>query len=371
MSKASLNLTTNLSKILHGQIQQVGSISVAEFMSTALSHPEHGYYNTRDPFGRSGDFITAPEVSQMFGELIGLWAAAVWRLMGGPQNIRLIELGPGRGTLMADALRAIKQSIPEFCDKLCVDLVDISPVLKQCQSETLQQWKEAIDICWHDDLAAIPDGPSIIIANEFFDALPVHQYENTQEGWCERFVGLNENEDFCFTLGEELKNNSIIPENLRSASIGQIFESNLESVHVVERLCDRLKFQNGACLVVDYGHVKQGLGDTVQAVKNQKYHNLFQQIGEADLTAHVDFEAMSMTAADHGCQIFGPITQKTLLERLGIVVRAEQLKGTSESHQAVAVQQAYDRLIGEDEMGVLFKAMAFTNSSMMSIPGFE
>ena len=124
MSKASLNLTTNLSKILHGQIQQVGSISVAEFMSTALSHPEHGYYNTRDPFGRSGDFITAPEVSQMFGELIGLWAAAVWQLMGGPQNIRLIELGPGRGTLMADALRAIKQSIPEFCDKLCVDLVD-------------------------------------------------------------------------------------------------------------------------------------------------------------------------------------------------------------------------------------------------------
>jgi len=371
MSKMRPNRITDLSKVLHGRIKQDGPISVAEFMATALSHPEYGYYNTRDPFGRSGDFITAPEVSQMFGELIGLWAAAVWQLMGCPQNVHIIELGPGRGTLMADALRALKQSVPEFSKTLCVDLVDISPVLKQCQSETLQHWKQDVDICWHDDVNAISDGPCIIIANEFFDALPVHQYENTQEGWCERFIGLNAQEDFCFTLGDILMNDTIIPENFRSASIGQIYESNLESMHIVERLCGRLTSQNGACLIVDYGHTKQGLGDTVQAVKNQKYHNLFKLIGEADITAHVDFESLCMTATDHGCRVFGPTTQKVLLEQLGIGIRAERLKVSSNPQQAIAVQQAYERLIGEDEMGVLFKAMAFTNSSMMSMPGFE
>ena len=363
--------TPDLSAILRKRIKQDGPISVADFMAAALGHPQHGYYNTRDPFGRSGDFITAPEVSQMFGELIGLWAAAAWQIMEQPQNIRFIEMGPGRGTLMADALRAIHQAMPDFCNKLSLDLVDISPVLKKRQNKSLQQWMKTVQINWHDTIDSITDGPSIVIANEFFDALPVCQYEKINEGWCERRIGLDGDSELHFMQGAILEDVSIIPERLRSAPVGQIFESNSKSIHVVEKLCDRLKTQNGICLLLDYGHVRQGLGETVQAVKDQKYHDLFNQPGEADITAHVDFEALGVTAASSGCRVFGPITQKMFLERLGIRTRAEKLMTASQSDQTEAVHQALDRLIGDDEMGTLFKVMAFTDLSILSLPGFE
>ena len=182
MPKSMPSTISDLVNILRDRITKEGPISVAEFMAIALSHPQQGYYITRDPLGRSGDFITAPEVSQMFGELIGLWAATIWQIMGCPQNIRLIELGPGRGTLMADALRAIDQAMPAFSDTLCVDLIEISPILRKHQEKSLQTWRKKTNVSWHDAIETIPAAPSIVLANEFFDALPVRQYERLTEG---------------------------------------------------------------------------------------------------------------------------------------------------------------------------------------------
>ncbi len=340
-------------------------------MAIALSHPQQGYYITRDPLGRSGDFITAPEVSQMFGELIGLWAATIWQIMGCPQNIRLIELGPGRGTLMADALRAIDQAMPAFSDTLCVDLIEISPILRKHQEKSLQTWRKKTNVSWHDAIETIPAAPSIVLANEFFDALPVRQYERLTEGWCERLVGLDDRGKFCFERSGILTDTSIIPERLRIASAGLIFESNPSSLSIVGKLCDRMIGQKSACLIIDYGHTKQSLGETVQAVKDQKYHDPLSDPGEADLTAHVDFEALSAVARDKGCRVFGPVLQKEFLEQLGIRERAEKLMAGATTSEAKDVQQALDRLIGDREMGTLFKVASFADSSVTSMPGFE
>jgi len=365
------NTAPDLANILRDRISKEGPISVAAFMATALSHPQQGYYVTRDPLGRSGDFITAPEVSQMFGELIGLWAATVWQFQDCPQNIRLIELGPGRGTLMADALRAIDQAMPDLSRALCVDLVEISPILRERQKESLLSWHQKIDINWHDTIDTIPGAPCIIIANEFFDALPVHQYERLSEGWCERLVGLDEGGGFCFEHSGILADDSVIPEHFQYEPVGQFFESNPSSIDIVGKLCDRMAGQKSACLIIDYGHIKQGVGETMQAIKGQIFHDVLCDPGEADLTAHVDFEALSTEAKNKGCRVYGPVLQKEFLEGLGIQARAEKLMAGATPDQAKDVQRALDRLIGEQEMGTLFKVVSFSDLNVAALPGFE
>ncbi len=360
---------TALATHLRQVIRREGAITVARFMSETLGHPEHGYYMTRDPFGAGGDFITAPEVSQMFGELIGLWVAAVWQALGGPKKLSLIELGPGRGTLMADALRAVK-TVPKLSSALDVHLVDMSPALRAIQQRALAQagafWHQRLE----DALAAAGDAPTVVIANEFFDALPIHQLIRSDEGWRQRLVGLDAEERFAF----QLDNNptglaAMIPPALTDVPMGSVVELSPASLNLVGELARHVLRGGGAALIIDYGHSAPGAGDTLQAVKGHGYVDIFETPGEADLTAHVDFTALATVARQQGAAVFGPIEQRRFLEALGLRLRAERLAAAT-PERAAEIWSAHRRLTAEDAMGTLFKALAIARPGM-AIPGFS
>jgi NADH dehydrogenase [ubiquinone] 1 alpha subcomplex assembly factor 7 len=352
------------------RISLAGPMPVAQFMDLALSHPECGYYMTRDPLGRAGDFITAPEISQMFGELIGLWAAEVWRLMGQPAAVRLIELGPGRGTLMLDALRAAKAS-PEFHNALIAHLVETSPVLQRRQRETLAGLK--VPTLWHGELADVPGGPSIVIANEFFDALPVHQAIRQSDGWHERVVELRADGAFAFGLAAEPLRlfEHTLPPALRNAPDGAIYEWRTD--HMVSDICRRILHGGGAALVIDYGHIRSAAGETLQAVRGHSYVDALAAPGLADLTAHVDFSALAFSAECIGARTHGPIEQARFLQRIGIETRAAALKATAPNGMASKIDAAVARLTagGKTGMGTMFKVLAFTDPQLGALPGFD
>jgi NADH dehydrogenase [ubiquinone] 1 alpha subcomplex assembly factor 7 len=347
-----------------------GPMSVAAFMGLCLGHPEHGYYMTRDPFGRGGDFVTAPEVSQMFGELIGLWAAAVWQAMGAPARLALVELGPGRGTLMADALRAVRV-VPAFGAALSVHLVETSPVLQRLQQERLGGLD--VPIAWHRDVAALPDGPLIVIANEFFDALPVHQAVKTTRGWHERMVGIDAAGALAFALHPDPIPGfaAIMPAGLAGAPAGAVYE--WRSGAIVADLAGRVARNGGAALMLDYGHVDSALGETLQAVGRHAFADPLTTPGALDLTAHVDFAALARMAERAGARVHGPVTQGAFLRRLGIEARAATLRAAATAAQAADVDAALARLTGpgQDAMGELFKAIAFADSGSGALPGFD
>lgn len=344
---------------------------VSEYMALCLFDPQHGYYTTRDPFGARGDFITAPEVSQMFGELIGLWAAAVWKQMGAPENVRLIELGPGRGTMMKDLLRAI-HIVPEFRLAIVVHLVEVSPLLRAQQENTLQN--AGVPAFWHTALADVPKGPSIIFANEFFDALPIKQAVKTERGWHERRIHIDDSGQFAFTIGSEPIPffQTLLPPQFDSARAGAIFEwrGDTEAMDVGRRVAD----DRGAALVIDYGHIETGLGETFQAVGQHAYADPLTVPGELDLTAHVDFRAVTRAIEAMGARGFGPIEQSQFLRRLGIEQRAATLKAkASRADSVTEIDHALMRLIGHSRtaMGELFKVAAFAHPSLGTPPGFE
>lgn len=336
-------------------------MAVERYMALCLSHPVHGYYATRDPLGAAGDFTTAPEISQIFGELIGLWAAAVWDGMGRPSPLRLIELGPGRGTLLADALRA-GRALPGFLDAVRLHLVETSPVLQGKQRETLRG--SPVPVSWHADLGEAPDGACVVIANEFFDALPIRQYVRTERGWCERLVGLHDDR-LAFGLAAEPDRAVTAP-----APIGTVLEAPAAGVALMTSLADRLVAQGGAALVIDYGGA--GRGDTLQAVKGHRFADPLAEPGEADLTAHVDFRALGEAARRRGAGVHGPVTQGGFLRSLGIEARAAALKRRATPTQAAAIDSALQRLAGDraEDMGDLFKAMAVTGPAAGPPPGF-
>ena len=343
---------------------------VAEYMSLCLTHPQHGYYMTRDPFGRSGDFITAPEISQMFGELIGLWAAAVWRKMGSPANLRLVELGPGRGTMMLDMLRAA-QVMPGFRQAIVVHLVEVSPVLERRQRQTLNGLD--VPLMWHRRIDDVPAGPLIVVANEFFDALPVHQAIKRQDGWCERLVGIGANGNFTFVTGSTPipRFAETLPDAVRDAPIDSIFEwRGQQEVFEIGR---RLVHDGGAALVIDYGHTEGEWGDTLQAVAGHAFAQPLEQPGRVDLTAHVDFQALTVAAESVGADVQGPLTQREFLQRLGIERRAESLKLRAAAEQAASIESAVMRLLEPkaDGMGRLFKVVGLTEPKLGALPGFE
>lgn len=341
-------------------------MTVADWMEACLADPEHGYYMTRDPFGRKGDFITSPEISQMFGELLGLWSAVVWQQMGQPDRVHLIELGPGRGTLMSDALRAAG-GVPAFIDAVHVHMVETSPVLKERQLSALRNVGVSID--WHDALKTVPKGPSIVLANEFLDALPIRQFVRDGGQWCERMVGLSEGR-FIFEAGAPLEKGAV-PENLADAPDGSIFEVSPAVAHVTQGLASRLVDDGGAALLIDYGHDSSGLGETLQALKGHEYADPLSLPGECDLTAHVDFAAVATHAKKAGARAWGPIGQGDLLERLGIGARAAQLLQGADPKQAEQIGAARHRLTGADAMGRLFRALALTDPGRPAPPGFE
>jgi NADH dehydrogenase [ubiquinone] 1 alpha subcomplex assembly factor 7 len=360
---------TALESEIRRRIAIAGPMPVADYMRLCLTHPKHGYYINRDPLGSDGDFITAPEISQMFGELIGLWLAAVWRQMGAPENIRLVELGPGRGTLILDALRAARV-VKGFREAIVLHLVEISPALQKLQQQRL----EGLDIpaLWHATLDDVPGGPSLVIANEFIDALPVHQAVKQADGWHERVVDVGADGKLCFGLAREtlLHFETGLPRGLRQSPEGAIFEWRPDRIAL--ELGRRVR-SDGAALILDYGHVKYGLGDTLQAVAGHAYTDPLRAPGEADLTAHVDFEALAQSAESIGGRIHGPILQRDLLLRLGIEQRAAALKANAARDKALEIELAASRLTesGAQGMGELFKALAIADPKFGPLPGFE
>jgi len=352
------------------RIQAAGPMPLAEFMTLCLTDRAHGYYVTRDPLGERGDFVTSPEISQMFGELIGLWMAAVWKQMGEPPNLRVIELGPGRGTMMADALRAAKV-MPAFRDALVLHLVEVSPALQAAQEKTLEQLP--VPMFWHAALKDVPKGPAIIVANEFFDALPVHQAVKGGRGWHERLIEIDAVGNLAFTLAPEplAHFERLLPEAVRAAPEGSVFE--WRSTAVAMEMGRRLASDGGAALVIDYGHAQSAAGETLQSVGRHAYVDPLTAPGSIDLTAHVDFETLAKAAEAMGAVSYGPIEQSEFLRRLGIETRAANLKANATPAAAADIDAALARLTGHGRtgMGTLFKAVAFAHPKLGTPPGFE
>jgi SAM-dependent MidA family methyltransferase len=340
-----------------------GPIPVDRYMELCLAHPRHGYYVTRDPFGARGDFVTAPEVSQMFGELIGAWAAAVWSEMGSPDRVQLIELGPGRGTLMADALRAA-QALPEFHAALSVHLVEISPALRAAQEKALAS--ADVRIAWHHGIEEIEDGPAIAIANEFVDALPIGQFVKDRDGWHIRMVGLVDDR-LAFVAAPDAMIGPAAATD--AAPAGTILERRHD--RPVSLLSRRIARYGGAALVIDYGHAESAFGDTLQAVRGHSFADPLEAPGEADLTAQVDFAALAGWAQRQGATTHGPIPQGEFLRRLGIERRAAKLKANATPQQAADIDAAFVRLTAPDQMGELFKVLAISDPKLGTLPGFD
>ena len=334
----------NLPERLARAITLGGPIPVSQFMAAANAH----YYATRDPLGSDGDFTTAPEISQMFGELIGLWAADLWDRAGRPE-VRWVELGPGRGTLTADAMRAAARA--GFAPP--IHFVETSPVLRQRQADRVPA------ATWHDDVEDLPtDRPLIIIANEFFDALPIRQLVRGRSGWHERIVAC---QDLLFLpIAGASVPDTIIPDDLREAAPGAIIETSPTSVGIMRVLAARIVAQGGALLAIDYGYEGPALGETLQAVRGHAYANPFEEPGDRDLTAHVDFATLGMVGTASGAVVSGPVPQGAFLTRLGIDARAAAL--------GPRVAPDRDRLV--EDMGTLFKAMAMRHRDWPEPAGF-
>ena len=355
---------------LRRTIAHHGPITVAAYMETVLAHPQHGVYTGRDPFGVGGDFITAPEISQMFGELIGLWCAVVWQALGRPNPVALVELGPGRGTLIADAIRAAGGVTP-FRDAVRLHLVETSRRLRDRQKEVLDQAGLDHEAAWHDSLTEVPDGALLAVANEFFDALPVRQFQQTAQGWRERLVGIDGAAGgFGFVLASTAAAQTLVPTPFRNAPPGSVFEVSPMAIGVAHALGGRLAQCGGAALIVDYGHTESATGETLQAVRRHRFHDPLEEPGTADITAHVDFAAIGRAAAEGGAAVFGPVPQGAFLESLGIAARAEALLAGATPEQASDIAAARRRLVDPGEMGTLFKVMAVTSPGLPPPPGF-
>jgi len=349
-------------------IKSSGPMPVWRYMELCLMHPQHGYYLSRDPLGREGDFTTAPEVSQMFGELLGLWAASVWKAIGSPPLLRLIELGPGRGTMMADALRALRV-LPPLYQALSIHLVEVNPVLREKQRATLSGPRE---VSWHDTIDDVPDGPAIILANEYFDVLPIHQAVKRETGWHERTVEVDDGGKLAFGVATEPipRFDVLLSPLVRAAPLGAVFEWRPDAE--IMKITSRVRDQDGAALIVDYGHVRSDVGDTFQAIARHTFADPLKNPGQADVTAHVDFQALVRAADDLGARVHGPATQGEFLKRLGIETRATTLMAKASPEVAEDIAAAMQRLVGGGRggMGQMFKVLAVSEPNLTSLAGF-
>lgn len=349
---------TPLHDHLRNRIAATGPITVAEFMTDCLMHPQHGYYTQQTAFGVKGDFITAPEISQMFGELIGLSLAQSWLAQGAPENAILVELGPGRGTLMADIIRATK-AVAGF-SQLPVHMVEISPRLRALQSA-------AVDgVIHHDTLDTLPDAPIILVANEFFDALPLRQFQRGAETWNEILVGL-QGDKIGFGLGPD-QDVPALRHRLGDTKQGDIVEFCAPSQKVMLQISQHIARHGGSGLIVDYGDWRSQ-GDTVQALKDHAPTGLFDHIGTSDITAHVDFEVLFDAAAGITRSRITP--QGVFLERLGLTQRAQSLAQQMSGDTLNAHIAAHRRLAHPDEMGNLFKVFGIAATPAHMPAGLE
>jgi NADH dehydrogenase [ubiquinone] 1 alpha subcomplex assembly factor 7 len=348
---------TPLARLLAERIRETGPITVADYMAECLLHPVHGYYTTRDPFGAGGDFTTAPEISQMFGELLGLALAQAWLDRGSPAPFTMAELGPGRGTLMADLLRATK-GVPGFHAAAQVTLVEASPHLRGVQAATLAPYSPI----WIDRIEDLPEAPLFVIANEFLDALPIRQFQRGPQGWQERLIGLRD-DALTFGLSAPLPQVPDTPA-FRNAPAGALIEDNIPARLAVAAVSACIARYGGIAYWIDYGGWRSQ-GDTLQAIRQHAPDDPLAHPGQADLTAHVDFEPLAALAP-----AFAYDTQGAVLSRLGIDARAERLArnltgAALENHRA-----AHRRLTHPEEMGSLFKVLAITSAGAPPPPGF-
>lgn len=349
-------------------IKSSGPMPVWRYMELCLMHPQHGYYVSRDPLGREGDFITAPEVSQMFGELLGLWAASVWRAIDSPPILRLIEIGPGRGTMMADAIRALRV-LPPLYQALSVHLVEVNPVLREKQRETLSSSR---NIAWHGNIDEVPDGPSVIFANEFFDVLPIHQAVKGDHGWHERTVELDDGGKLVFGVAPQVmpRFEVLLPSLVRAAPLGAVFEWRPDAE--IMKIASRVRDQEGAALIIDYGHLRSDVGDTFQAIARHSFADPLKNPGQADVTAHVDFQALVRAAEDLGARAHGPVPQGDFLKRLGIETRALTLMAKASAEISEDIAGALKRLVdgGRGGMGQMFKVLGVSEPDLTMLAGF-
>jgi SAM-dependent MidA family methyltransferase len=329
-------------------IAEEGPVPIDRYMALCLGHPRFGYYTTRDPFGVSGDFITAPEISQVFGELVGIWLIGAWQAMGEPGDFHLVEPGPGRGTLMADILRTARRAAPAFAAAARIALVEASPRLIEAQRRLLGDGPT-----WHETVASLPgEGPLLLVANEFFDALPVRQFEYRRGSWHERVVGLDDDGTLVFGL--------VRSDLARAGGEGDIVEIAPARQAIARELGVRLARSGGAALIIDYGHLRTAPGDTLQALKAHRPVPVLEAPGSSDLTAHVDFEALVAAFAEGGGSAHGPLTQRQFLLAMGIEQRMAALAAGADAAAAARLARQEERLAGRTAMGNLFKVLAVT-----------
>jgi NADH dehydrogenase [ubiquinone] 1 alpha subcomplex assembly factor 7 len=362
---------TALDTHIKGLIRADGPMSVAEYMRIVLTGRADSYYMRGEAFGAAGDFVTAPEISQVFGELIGVWCVDVWRQLGEPSRFSLVELGPGRGTLMKDALRAARVA-PGFLRAGSVLLVEVSPVLRQRQQEALAGAPVA-SVGWlerFEDLGA-DAGPLILVANEFFDALPIRQLVRVGGRWAERCVCLDSADDLAFGAAPGAINPLMVPERLREAADGSIVELAPARSAIAHLLGEKIRSATGAALLIDYGFEGPAVADTLQAVKRHGFADVLAEPGTADVTSHVDFQALGEAFGEGGALVMPLVDQRTFLLRLGVEARVAALKRSANASQAEALDQAFQRLTGVEAMGSLFKVLCAYAPATLCPAGFS
>jgi NADH dehydrogenase [ubiquinone] 1 alpha subcomplex assembly factor 7 len=345
-------------------IRHEGPLSIARFMTLALHHPTSGYYSRRDPLGPRGDFVTAPELTQAFGEVVGAWLAQAWLDLGRPAPFNLVELGPGRGTLLADALRATR-AVTGFHEGLRLHLVETSERLQAAQATRLA----GFDPSWHARFGEVPYGPLLLVANEFFDALPVHQLVATEHGWVERCVDLDADDRLVFSSAERP---SPLGADLPEAAPSTVTEVGPARTELARGIGRRIAEDGGVALVIDYGAWAEGpTGDTLQATRRHAPCDPLDAPGSADLTTHVDFRALAAAAAAGGASVCGPVPQGTFLTTLGVHLRTAKLIERATADQKRALRAALFRLTDASAMGELFKVLVLAAPEAPAPPGFH
>ncbi len=359
---------TLLAEKIKNLITQTGPIKISDYFAMCLADPDHGYYQTREPFGESGDFTTAPEISQLFGEMIGVFLVQAWQAQGAPEKVRIVEIGPGRGTLMSDALRVIARLAPGLFAHATIHMVETSERLRNVQRQTLVRMKQRIT--WHDAFEEIPDGFTLMVANELLDAIPIRQFVKTAQGFCERMVGLDDTGELVFGLGPGGLDTSILPIDEKRIPNGEIFEISPARSAIIQAVAAKMVRDGGTALTIDYGHLITGFGDTLQAVYQHEFDPPLARPGEADLTSHVDFEVLAEAATAAGAHVHKPLTQGEFLVGLGIVERAGALGASRDSLAQATIGDAVNRLAGEGEgrMGALFKVLAISGKPVRLSP---
>ncbi|MEK7265780.1 MAG: SAM-dependent methyltransferase [Pseudomonadota bacterium] len=366
---APIRETTPLEERLIALIKSRGAITVADYMEDALLHPHDGYYTSQAPIGAKGDFTTAPEISQIFGELIGLWLVQSWIDMGSPAAFNLVELGPGRGVLMHDVLRAAKLR-PAFLDAARVWLVETSGRLRHEQQRRLRDAGIATD--WADSFADVPPAPMLIVANEFFDCLPIRQFVRVDASWRERLVGLDETGGaLAFTLADTPPLPSVDLPDAAAMAPGSIFEIGAAAEEMTDEIARSLALYGGRALIVDYGHLHSGAGDTLQAVRRHAYWPVLASPGRADITAHVNFERMARAAFAAGAAAHGPLSQGDFLQRLGLAMRLERLSFGKTAEESAHLFAGAHRISSPAQMGELFKVLCVSAPGLPDPEGFK